>query len=269
MPATLARTVEFHHRKLLRAPALQFNQMVAIVEIPVERPTGFLDQLGTEIVDIYVGSSKHQIRVHKALLASKVPYFKAMFEGGFMEFEQNSCTLPEEDPIIFGLFIEYLYGGGRLGPIDIEKSTTTNGPVVDRIKLYGYAEKICFVEMADYIMTNLVSTFHHYLRTPSKEGIRLAYSVTKPGSPIRKYMSQSLWYIMKYVDESSWSPDVVCEILRGVDDLLLDVVVAGRGRKSNNYFMGEKRNTDPRLYSKCEWHAHPRGAACALQGEIL
>jgi hypothetical protein len=221
------------------------------------------------MVDIFVGPTKQQFRVHKALICSRSDYFKKMFDSGFIEAEENKGSLPEEDPIVFSLFLEYLYGGGRLAPVDIERSTTTAGPVIDRIKLYGFAEKICLPDLADYIITNFISNLAYYERTPSKDGMKVAYAVTKPGSPLRNYMCHSLYYISKFEDEEGpWSPRELCDTLKEVDDLLYDLIVITRTHERNRSTT-TKRSIDPRVGSKCRWHSHPPGAICMLQGEIL
>jgi hypothetical protein len=229
----------------------------------------FGSQFGIEMVDLFVGPTKQQFRVHKALLCSRVEYFRQMFDSGFIEAEENSGFLPDEDPIVFSLFLEYIYGGGRLGPVDIERSTTATGPVIDRIKLYGFAERIGLVDLADYIMTNLVSNLAYYERTPSKDGMKLAYEVTKPGSPLRNYMSHSLYYIMKFDDdESAWSTRTLCDTLKETDDLLFDLVAVTRKHEASQP-ASIKRSIDPRVGSKCRWHSHPDGKHCLLQGDIL
>jgi hypothetical protein len=88
------------------------------------------------MVDIFVGSEKQRFYVHKNILCAHVPYFEKMFCSQFLESEQQSAKLPEEDPATFGLLLEWVYGKGRLEPLDISKNTSAGGPVIDRVKLY-------------------------------------------------------------------------------------------------------------------------------------
>ncbi|KAH8687274.1 hypothetical protein BGZ60DRAFT_5201 [Tricladium varicosporioides] len=248
--------------------------------------------LGLELVDIHVGPlpKPTHFRIHKHLLCSRVPYFAKMFNSGFIESEQNLAKLSDVDPSIFALFIEYLYGNGRLPPVDIKVSTTNSGPVIDRIKLYGFAEKICLTTLADYLITNLISNLRHYERSPSREGILLTYQVTRPGSPLRQFMAASLYFIMRFdTEETPWSSRALAECLRGegTEDLVVDLVritrrlevegraphgVIGGGGKGSAGGGGvgtEYWGVDPRRGSKCRWHTHERGVECGLQGEIL
>jgi hypothetical protein len=89
------------------------------------------------MVDIFVSPRKTRSYVHKQILCARVPYFQKMFCGSFFESKQNPATLPKEDPVVFDLFLEWVYGKGRLEPLDISKVTPEAGPFIDRIKLYG------------------------------------------------------------------------------------------------------------------------------------
>ncbi|KAH6682664.1 hypothetical protein B0J14DRAFT_574116 [Halenospora varia] len=187
-----------------------------------------------------------------------------MFNSSFIESEQNLAKLPDVDPSIFALFIEYLYGNSRLSPVNIKVSTTNSGPVIDRIKLYGFAEKICLTGLADYIITNLISNLRHYERSPSREGILLAYHVTRPGSPLRQFMAASLYFIMRFdTEETPWSSRARLEV---EGRALNGGIGGGKGGAGGGT---EYWGVDPRRGSKCRWHAHERGVDCGLQGEIL
>ncbi|CAG8979576.1 hypothetical protein HYALB_00010777 [Hymenoscyphus albidus] len=235
----------------------------------IEQPQGFVATFGVQMVDLFIGPTKQQFRVHKTLLCNRVEYFHKMFSSGFLEAEEKSGSLPDEEPIVFALFLEYLYGGGRLSPVDVTLSTQSSGPIVDRIKLYGFAERICLVELADYVMTNLISNLKHYERTPSREGILLAYKETRTGSSLRRYMSSALYYVMKYeTEDSPWTAEALCETLKEVDDLLYDLIVVTRKHEAH-IPPATKKSVDPRIGSKCRFHSHPENAVCLLKGDIL
>lgn len=60
-------------------------------------PLLFGDTFSTDMVDICVGPSKKQYRVHKAILCTKVDYFQKMFTNAFKETVDQAATLPEVD----------------------------------------------------------------------------------------------------------------------------------------------------------------------------
>jgi hypothetical protein len=61
--------------------------------------------LGFEIVDIYVGAERKRYVVHKKLLVDQSEYFHKALTGSFMEAEENSIHLKEEDPTAVALLI--------------------------------------------------------------------------------------------------------------------------------------------------------------------
>lgn len=64
-----------------------------------------------EIVDVYVGPERKRYVVHKNLLTAESDYFKGALLGSFMEAEENSIYLKEEDPAAVALLIAWLYHG--------------------------------------------------------------------------------------------------------------------------------------------------------------
>ncbi|KAG0647368.1 hypothetical protein D0Z07_6984 [Hyphodiscus hymeniophilus] len=71
----------------------------------------FAEDLGLEIVDILVGPEKKRYVVHKRLLTAQSDYFSKALTGNFMEAEENSIQLKEEDPATVSLLIAWLYLG--------------------------------------------------------------------------------------------------------------------------------------------------------------
>ena len=49
--------------------------------------------------------------VHKQLLVNESEYFKAAFDGAFMEASQCAIDLEEDDPAVVGWFVMWLYRG--------------------------------------------------------------------------------------------------------------------------------------------------------------
>jgi hypothetical protein len=67
--------------------------------------------LGVEVVDVFVGPERKRYVVHKNLLTAQSDYFKKALTGSFMEAEENSIHLKEEDPAAVALLIGWLYLG--------------------------------------------------------------------------------------------------------------------------------------------------------------
>ncbi|KAF4629010.1 hypothetical protein G7Y89_g9140 [Cudoniella acicularis] len=82
----------------------------------------FAEDLGTEVVSIYVGPERKHFVVHKSLLTTQSTYFDRALNGNFKEAEENSIYMEEEDPAAVGLLVGWLYrgaipgAGGKMSP---------------------------------------------------------------------------------------------------------------------------------------------------------
>ncbi|TVY80461.1 hypothetical protein LSUE1_G005343 [Lachnellula suecica] len=160
----------------------------------------FGSQLGTDMVEIFVGPHRQHFRIHEHILVSNVAYFKGMFSGGFKKARTKTADLAEDDPLVFDTFQQWLYGSKRLPPVEEPRSDKANSfvEIPDRIKLYGFAEEYCIDELADYIMTNLMSVYCHHGHNPGVEMMVLAYESTNSrNSPLRSFMSNFLYNIIE------------------------------------------------------------------------
>lgn len=119
--------------------------------------------------------SEEEIRAHKAILCTRVPYFKTMFGSGMKEALTNSVNMPATDKESFDVFLRYIYGGQLPEDFDVEhqlnfaKMYDIPGLVTDCLpKLKEYLSKLptfddCIDEsarmMAIYELEAAKSTF--------------------------------------------------------------------------------------------------------------
>lgn len=61
------------------------------------------------MVKVYVGQTKHFWFLHEDVLCYRSKYFKRVLNGRFKEAIEKSITLEEEDPVVFGLFVTWIY----------------------------------------------------------------------------------------------------------------------------------------------------------------
>ncbi|TAQ89871.1 hypothetical protein B7494_g1793 [Chlorociboria aeruginascens] len=71
----------------------------------------FAENLGTEVVTIFVGPERKHYVVHKKLLTSQSEYFDKALNGRFKEAEENCIHLEEDVPAAVALLIGWLYRG--------------------------------------------------------------------------------------------------------------------------------------------------------------
>lgn len=200
----------------------------------------------------------------KELICSRSAYFKGMFKRGFKEEKEQRATIPEEDPVIFDMFVEWLYKD-RISKFDMALSTETSGPFIDRIKLYEYGVKICLPELQDFAMSNLMSGYAEYRRDPSFQAIILSYKLTRPGSPLREFMAKTLVQLIGSDITSAYATKTATDIVMENPDLVRDMIRITGFYNLNSDLQGVRPWTLP----KCEFHVHAPGAECAYKGEVL
>jgi hypothetical protein len=66
---------------------------------------------GTHMVTIEVGAEKEHFVVHQSLLCTKSPYFDKALSGSFQEAITRFIRLPDISPVLFRIFVAWLYHG--------------------------------------------------------------------------------------------------------------------------------------------------------------
>lgn len=199
-------------------------------------------------------------KVHLNLLVAKVPYFEKMFRGGFREAEERKAHLPEDDPDVFGLFVEWLYRE-RLPAIRRAHADTLFN---NRIDLYCFAEKICQEDLMDITITNMIK----YLRNSSCE-INTAemlhiYQNTPPSSKLRKFAACSFVYSFSQGDTDVWSTKELSAAMNKRLDLCEDVMAILRknlGTIPDGVLLENIPVLDPRE-DLCKFHLHEKETRC-------
>lgn len=93
-------------------------------------------RLGREIVHIKVGKSLQDYGVHKNLICSVSPYFKAAFTSGFQECESGVLKLVTVEVEIFDLFYNWLYNQSLWGAED-EEYVNPDERILLRLYVFG------------------------------------------------------------------------------------------------------------------------------------
>lgn len=210
-------------------------------------------KLGTEIVDIFVGTRKEPFKVYLKLLCKKVPYFASMFgvkykdaEGSkFKEGEEGIAYLPEDNPRTFSLLLGWVYSGS-LPPFDTTGDKIYNREHESRLYLYFFAEKICLNDLMDCTMTSIISVYHKTKRMPSPAILGMVYARTSPGSSLRKFFALC-FYCAIFAAEECCSTLDVSDALGSNVDLRMDAI---RLIKSGGV------HRDPRGLDACEFRMH-------------
>ncbi|KAM0082317.1 hypothetical protein ACKRZS_005476 [Fusarium odoratissimum] len=133
--------------------ALQSAQSKALVDL---LKTG-------DYSDLVISCGKDQYRVHKAIICPRSHFFKAAYDGEFKEAQTGTIYLPDDDPVVVRMMIEYLYhdtyapparaGIHRDGAIDAHLSDTEYDDEKEKRKreLYGAT----FIDSPDSLPSSL------------------------------------------------------------------------------------------------------------------
>ncbi|KAF7931562.1 uncharacterized protein EAE98_004298 [Botrytis deweyae] len=104
----------------------------------------FLEEHGTQMVDIYVGEEKILFRVYKDILCHEVKFFDRMFNGNFKEAKENTAILPEDDPEVFDMLMSWITYDNvwSLMGQDFRK----------KLDLWVLADKFCVTSLQTHVM---------------------------------------------------------------------------------------------------------------------
>lgn len=225
-------------------------------------------KLGLEMIDIFVGSELEQFKVHDKLLCAKSSFFKNMLHGQFKEAIERTVRLPDDNAVIFSLFLHWLYVGSLL-EIDLKDvPDMVRGPLFDRMKLYCFAEKICQNDLMDCSISSIITLCHTHDKLPTTDIIVWVYKNTLLGSNLRKLVARIFLYVLHQGENGNgdWSLKELSDAMSTIEDLRMDVM---------NLLRAAKTEDATRMLSKCPdelrscmFHKHKSGEACLYNREI-
>jgi hypothetical protein len=219
----------------------------------------FCRELGTEIVQLVVGSDRKIFSVHKKLLCSVSEFFDKALNGSFAEASSNRMELPEDTPSILSMFTSWLYT--RDLKFDRYKCDQHLG-VTTLIDLYVLADaKRCNAlknKVMDTLEDGLCSGELHFCLNH----IELVFekTCTNDESPIRYFLVEA---IAHGVHEGYWEVEDLSNLFRSQPELLSDYLhlqmrSSGPGPSPvDPYTRGGSEG-----YRLCTFHVHAEGEEC-------
>jgi hypothetical protein len=208
------------------------------------------------VVHITVGTepARQSFAIHKELLCRKVPYFDAMFNGGYAETVSQVGDLPEESLEAFELFVTWVY----LDVIDLPGDPEQASPIPAFIQLFALADKYGITKLADTLM----DFFTKFLRDggwmPTPSDMELAYQCTHSTSRMRLFISRVFAYaILCYDDDDgiTWNTPNMTQAARVHEDLWVDAFKLMRGQAGQEV-------KDPTKMAACDYHQHDVEEPC-------
>ncbi|KAH6672093.1 hypothetical protein B0J14DRAFT_86397 [Halenospora varia] len=234
---------------------------MAALENPTQNAESakFGSLLGIDMVDLYVGPSKHRFHVHRDILCTKIPYFAKMFGGGFVEATTNSAEFPEDEVQAFDLMLFWVYTG-TLRPFKYIKDTSTSSSNTYNYSwnidnFYGTAEKWCLPELQDCIMDTYLNEVAATGVSPGPSGIRNGYLKTSENSGLRRFYAKCFAFALIHKDSSGiWDTRGMAELM-GICDLAHDVLALLRTRTFREII-------NPIGLPRCDFHVHGKNISC-------
>ncbi|CAG8950312.1 hypothetical protein HYFRA_00006805 [Hymenoscyphus fraxineus] len=216
-------------------------------------------RLGNEIVTIFVGPDSEVFKVHKTLICM-MDFFDRAFNGRFLE-SSGELSLPEDDPSVIHLLVDYLYLGNIPCPpiihllpeatFELKKQHISN-----LFSLYVFAEEIDDAALMNNTMDTVQSLCHAESFAITFEALLAAYENTKPNSKLRLFTSELFIYVHRQQNNGEIPADEIRALVASIEDqdLLVDLFMKN----------GERDLRDPRMsYEDSFCYLHTR---CHLVG---
>lgn len=142
------------------------------------------------IVTIHVGKSRAAFHVHMNHVCRVSPVLKSAFTGKFKETAEKSMDLPENDPDVFELFLQWVYEKTcQLPAGDINEEIDKR--YMQLAQLYVLADQLLVIELKNYVIDLYFEITTQTDRLPRPAVVFYVYENSMKGSPLRKLLVQS------------------------------------------------------------------------------
>jgi len=229
----------------------EYNKKLSLIQSNINSFLG----LDTVTITVGAGDNERSFSIHKKLLAEKSTVFHKLLNGDRKGDEVRSVTeahLPEDDPDVFSLFIEWLY-------CSTLKTITTLGEreselAVGIFKAIVLADKYCLTEFGDRLMT--IYAARNKL-SPLPE-LSNCYNEVGPQNKFRLYATRWVAYVtLCYADSRhpGCSNENIAKVFEMNPELGREVLKAMRNQSG----IAQK---NPNMAPPCDYHSHPQAAIC-------
>jgi hypothetical protein len=142
------------------------------------------------MVEIHVSRQRELFLAHEELLCHRVDYFRAAFQGNFIEGIKDGIEkemeLPEDDPDAFSHVLAWVYGNApscRKG----HDHSTDDGHLLEWCKAYVLADKIGIEHLAGLLLEGVEECLDDAEPAwPDTERLAYVYKNTSENSPLRE-----------------------------------------------------------------------------------
>ena len=205
----------------------------------------------SEIVKIFVGPSREEYNLHKALLCHRSSFFNAAFQSSFRESHEGVINFPEDSAEAFALFVPWIYGS----PLSIDPHFKLH----TYIEVYGLAQKFCTEDLCNQAMDRIKSFFKESGRLVEPDDVYWGYNLTSQGCGLRRFLSDSMAYRFLKPECGALPEPMLEDFVQSVveiEDLARDFMVAQNTYRLRNFGM-------PCQEKSCYYHEHRQTPPCA------
>lgn len=201
-----------------------------------------------------VGPYGTEHTVHKDLLCNKSPFFSAAVNDHWKEGQEGRVPLPNDDPAVFALYIQWIYRGRIFSRQDMGDTGGNQQEIKLLVDAFVLGEKLQDQDFKDAVIDSLVYAVDtpdeqdkKWYPTPS--AVDSAYRGTPESSPLRRLMVDMHFFHghPEWLDETYNT-----EFLRDVARLFL--------QDRSDYVTRADRTTAQ--VAGCTYHCHEAESAC-------
>ena len=166
------------------------------------------------------------LSIHEELIKEKSEYFRIAFDKKWNEGKTREMDMPDDEPEVISLFLEWIYDKEALKNYIKESSTDVRQRTHETLaRLYVFGEKI----QLDSFCNAVIVAFLSYIDRPSSNGshyyptrdiVTMIYEGTPAGSPARQLMVYCYVHhgTKKWLKEAGNNPDFLQDLAVGFLD---------------------------------------------------
>ena len=199
---------------------------------------------------VKVGEAHERFIVHEPVLREQSCFFRAIIEKKqWKEGMSGEIELPEDDPNIFSVYLEWLYSRKLTLVYDPSTTDATDPLFTELASLYVFGEKVQDDNFCDTIVTQILHATNRLNKFPCSAANHIIYEGTPETSPARR--------LLVHLTVEHGTPDWIDRDEQDHADFLIDLARELLARRKD---LGAE---DTSVEVCCRWHKHESQHECS------
>lgn len=166
---------------------------------------------GIEIAKVLVGTDEKEYTIHKDLLCKSSAFFERALDGHFSEAQTKTIRLPEDEPDIFNILVDWLYTGSCTfddkcyALLEAQRHTPVD---LCWLKVYRMADRMLLPGLQYIAVARIKYTFNSNRPfIPSNAFINSLFDSNGVDPPMLQMyiVHHVIYWLPKSVDKTQWS----------------------------------------------------------------